>query len=255
LIQTHRVIPLEGGINFRDLGGYRGAGGRLTRWHSVFRSGTTHLLTAADRSRLAQLGIRTVIDLRSNLERQEHPHGLGEIELLYWNYDHDRVGGDLRQLIGDPNVGATHLRAAMIDLYRELPYQFSELYRQLFEILSAGRLPLVFNCAAGKDRTGVGAALLLTALGVDWEEVMSDYLLTQKFVPDIIRNFRRSKSGKGLQLASHNDLAPVFGVDRAYLEAMHTAIIARNGSIENYFFSQLNLDSNVLEALRERLLE
>jgi protein-tyrosine phosphatase len=252
-----RIIPLEGGINFRDLGGYSGAGGRRVRWNSVFRSGTIHVLTADDRTRLESLGIRAAIDLRSNWERQELPHGLlGEADVLYWAHDHDRVGGDLmRMLLRDPNAQAAHMHEAMLQLYQELPYHFSEAYRQLFKSVSAGALPLVFNCAAGKDRTGVAAALLLSALGVAWEDVMADYLLTEKVVPDIIRVFGGTRMGGILGRLGPQVSAPLFCVDRAYLDAMRHSIMSRSGSMENYCLSELRLESTVLETMRRRLLD
>jgi protein-tyrosine phosphatase len=250
-----RIIPLQGGINFRDLGGYAAAVGRRVRRHRLFRSGTTHSLSEVDRGRLAGLGIRAVVDLRSNWERQEHPHGLsGCAGVRYTAYDHERAGGDLMRMLEDPHLRAMHLRDAMIEHYRQLPYEFRDIYQQLFRSVAAGPLPLVFNCAAGKDRTGVAAALLLGALGVVWEDIMVDYLLTERFVPDIMRTFRSSRAGKMLSRWDTRAVAPLFGVDRAYLDAMREAIVARNGSIENYLLSELSLESDVLEALRRRLL-
>jgi protein-tyrosine phosphatase len=252
-----RIIPLQGGINFRDIGGYTAAGGRRVRWNCLFRSGTIHLLTADDRERLESLGIRAAIDLRSNRERQELPHGLiGDADVLYWAHDHDHVGGDLmKMLLRDPNSEAAHLRDAMVQLYRELPYHFTEAYRQLFSSVSAGALPLVFNCAAGKDRTGVAAALLLSVLGVAWDDVMADYLLTESVVPDIIRMFGGTKMGGILRRLGPQVSAPLFCVDRAYLDAMRQSIMIRSGSMENYCLSELRLESALLETMRRRLLD
>lgn len=250
-----RTVALEGGINFRDLGGYQGVAGRRTRWHCLFRSGTTHLLTPSDRKRLAEIGIRAVVDLRSNKERQEHPHGLmGQHNILYWANDYDHVGGNILQMLSDPHLDAAHLRDLMIELYRELPYVFSDAYRHLFHQATSGPLPLVFNCAAGKDRTGVAAALLLCALGVAWEDIVADYLLTEKFVPDILRIFRCSQMDTMSRRLSAHVVAPLFGADRAYLEAMREAITVRSGSIEEYFVSTLFLTGDMVDALRRRLL-
>jgi hypothetical protein len=77
---------------------------------------------------------------------------------------------------GFPSAEAA--RSGMIAGYREVPYQLAPAYRALFGYLKAGAVPLVFNCAAGKDRAGTAAALLLTALGVPREIVVEDYLLT-----------------------------------------------------------------------------
>jgi protein-tyrosine phosphatase len=251
-----RVIPLEGGLNFRDLGGYRGASGRLTRWRCLFRSGTTHLLTPTDLERVAELKIRAVMDLRSQSERQEHPHGLcREPKMMYSAHDYESVAGNLAKMLVDPAFDATQARTAMIDLYAEMPYEFAPVYRQLFLHASTGPLPLLFNCAAGKDRTGVAAALLLSAVGVDWGDIVADYLVTQTVVPHIIRILHSSKSSEALKGLSAQVLSPLVGVDRAYLDAMREAIIIRSGSIEDYLLSQLNLNLDVLGALRQRILD
>jgi protein-tyrosine phosphatase len=251
-----RIISLQGGINFRDLGGYVGADGRRIRWRRLFRSGSTHVLSDADRRSLADLGIRTAVDLRSNQERQEHPHGLaGQNDVLYRGFDHNRAGGNLLRMLEQPQLEATHLHEGMVELYRELPYEFGDIYQQLFRTVAAGPLPLVFNCAAGKDRTGVAAALLLNALGVNWENIVADYLLSEQFVPDIIRIFRGTKAGQMLGQIDPLIVAPLFSVDRAYLEAMRGSIIARNGSFQDYYGSQLGLEPEIIERLRMRLLD
>lgn len=175
--------------------------------------------------------------------------------MLYTACDHERLGGNLMSMLEDPDLQAMDLRDAMIEHYRQLPYELGNVYQQLFRNVAAGPLPLVFNCAAGKDRTGIAAALLLSALGVVWEDIMIDYLLSERFVPDILRMLDSSRAGKMLNRSNPQTIAPLFGVDRAYLDAMRQGIVARNGSIENYLLSELSLEPDVLEALRQRLLE
>jgi protein-tyrosine phosphatase len=251
-----RIIPLQGALPIRDLGGYRSATGRLTRWNRIFRSGAIHSLTRADRGRVAELKIRTVVDLRSNSERQEHPHGLlAQPELLYWAGDYADVAGDLTKMLTDPSFSLYQARAAMIDLYRDLPYELAAIYRQLFLHTSSSPLPLLFNCAAGKDRTGVAAALLLSAVGVDWEDVIADYLVTQMVVPRIIQTLERSKSGQAVQRLSPQIVASLVGVDRLYLDAMHESVVTRSGSMEGYLSSELKLDADVLRRIRDRILD
>jgi protein-tyrosine phosphatase len=255
-VPKSRVIALQGGLNFRDLGGYSGASGRLTRWRHLFRSGTPHLLTSADRERLAELNIQTVVDLRSNSERQQNLHPLfGQPGLSYWAHDYDGVTANLMKMIVGGELDAARARAAMVDLYRDLPYELTAIYRQLFLSVSRCPLPLLFNCAAGKDRTGVAAALLLSTVGVDWQDVVADYLLTQSAVSDIVRSLHLSDSNAALQALSPPVLMTLVGVDQAYLEGMRDAIITRSGSLENYLTSELRLDPDVLAAVRERILD
>lgn len=208
-----RIIPLQGGINFRDLGGYRAHEGLHVRWRTLFRSGTTHLLCELDRQLLAEIAIRTVIDLRANHERRQYPHGLlGSPEVRYWSHDHDRTSGNLRRALREPGMSASAIRAAMIDLYEKLPYEFADVFKELFSSACSGPLPLVFNCAAGKDRTGVAAALLLTALGVGWDEVLKDYMLSQHCVPDILRIFGLADNDVIRTLTDGELIPALFGV-------------------------------------------
>jgi protein-tyrosine phosphatase len=250
-----RVIHLDGGVNFRDIGGYPVADGRRIRWGAVFRSGTTHRLNAMDRGRLAQLDIRTVVDLRSNKERSDFPHGLADMPtVIYYARNHERVTGNLTRMLKQHDVDTARMRTAMIELYRELPYQFAEGYRKIFSVIGSGSLPLAFNCAAGKDRTGVVAALILMCLGVSWEDVVHDYLLSEQFVGDTLRIFGWSEAGEISGAYNPAVVSVLFGVSRSYIEAMHEAIISRSGSMENYFRSSLSMDDDLREAIRRRLL-
>jgi protein-tyrosine phosphatase len=215
----------------------------------------THSLNDQDRISLGDLGIRTVIDLRSNGERQGRPHGLlGWQGIQYWAHDHDRIGGNLTQVLANPDLETGHLHTAMLELYRQLPYDFIEAYRQIFLTVASGQVPLVFNCAAGKDRTGAAAALLLAVLGVAWEDILADYMLTEQFVPDIVRAFRASETSDRLGRLGPDAVATLFGVAPIYLEAMRESLIERSGSLENYLLTELNLPSIVLETVRARLL-
>jgi|SRR5271155_809802 len=164
---TTRVPKLAGALNFRDMGGYRTTDGRTIRWNQLYRSGTTHAMTPADLAELRSLGVRYSYDLRSNSERHECPSQLAGVkDIDYRCHHHDKVPGNVSRILRDPNVRAEQSRELMVSLYRQLPYEFKDAFHALFEYLVDGRLPLVFNCAAGKDRTGVAAALVLGALGV-----------------------------------------------------------------------------------------
>jgi protein-tyrosine phosphatase len=251
-----RIVSLEGGINFRDLGGYPGADGRRVRWRQLFRSGSTHALSPASRQLLKTMGIRAAVDLRSRQEQDEHPHALCTDDgCEYLAFDHNHAGGDLLEMLRRVDVDASQLHLAMVQLYRELPYQFTEVYRSLFQVAASGPLPMVFNCTAGKDRTGVAAALLLTALGVAWEDIEADYLLTRQFFADIMNSVIASRWGARLSRLDPGTIAPLFGVDPSYLEGMRDAILARSGSFERYFQHDLQLEPALLDGLRRRLLE
>jgi len=251
-----RVPQLEGALNFRDLGGYRASDGRTVRWHQVYRSGTTHALTTADVIRLGEHGILYAYDLRSNKERRDQPNRLRDIANLDYRYrDHDHLPGDIRRLLKSPDVRAEHAHQVMIELYQKLPYEFEDAFRALFRSLADGDLPLVFNCTAGKDRTGVAAALLLTALGIPHDAVMEDYLLTGQFFERSCDMILRHGGVSLLESIDRAIWEPLMRVHPEYLEAMFDQLRASHGSVDAYLHDRLGMDARSLGALCANLLE
>jgi protein-tyrosine phosphatase len=250
-----RIPPLEGALNFRDMGGYLAADGRCVRWGELFRSGTTHAMTAADVASLSARGIRFAYDLRSNKERRDYPNRLREIANLDYRFrDHDQLPGDIRRLLRSPDVAAENSHRMMLDVYRKLPYEFADAFTALFRLLLNGDLPLVFNCTAGKDRTGAAAALVLTALGVQRDVVMEDYLLTGQF-------FERScemilkEGGPFLASIPKAIWEPLMRVHPDYLNSMFEQLEASHGSVSGYMRDLLGVDQADIEKLRANLLE
>jgi protein-tyrosine phosphatase len=250
-----RFPAMSGGLNFRDLGGYDAAGRRV-RWNRLYRSGTTHTMTDDDLALLASRGIRYAYDLRSNGERRRHPNRLSSIEAIDYRFlDHEHIPGDLTRALRDATTLPGHSRSMMISLYERLPYDFRDAYRELFTHLANDELPLVFNCAAGKDRTGVAAALILIALGVSRDEVFEDYLLTERSFEQSCEIILR---GNGAHLFAGIERAvwePVMRTDAVYLEAMLERLNLAHGSVENYFAQELKLSEQTLDRIRANLLE
>ena len=168
-----RVLPLQGGLNLRDMGGYTTVDGRRVRTGMLYRSGLMSRLTDADEAHMASLGIRSVCDLRNVEERSRHPTrwcAAGGVEL--WAREYGGHSGRLDKVMSAGKSTPEEAHGAMVALYRELPIHHAESYRWMFARLIAGEVPLLFNCTAGKDRTGVGAALLLHALGVPHDQIV-----------------------------------------------------------------------------------
>jgi protein-tyrosine phosphatase len=240
-------------INLRDLGGPPTRDGRRVRIGRIYRSAALTAFGPGLGSRLRELGIRTVVDLRHNLERAAHPSPWEEIgSSHYWYYDHDAARGDLNSWLRGGHGSAASLREAMLQTYRALPYSQVEAHRYLFNALIDGRTPLLFNCSAGKDRTGVAAAIVLAALGVKEDAIITDYLQTAAFDLAASRVFRREKPTPPERAAI---LAPLFATDPAYLAAMFESIEARAGSLKGYLHNTLDIDDARLTALRDQLLE
>ena len=241
-----RVLPLQGGRNFRDLGGYRTADGRTVKWGLLYRSGQMHDLTPADYAYLQKLGIRTVCDFRDTRERTGEPTlwpAGQKPKVLSDDYALDMSG---MMLPGDPSTW-THEQvvAAMTATYPKLLDQFRGQYRRMFAELLAGNAPLAFHCTAGKDRTGVAAALLLSALGVPRATVIEDYLLSnQHMAPP-------PAHPTGFWAKLSPEAARTFaGVDRRYIEAVFAVTDRHPGGTMGYLKDELGVDPARIAKLR-----
>jgi protein-tyrosine phosphatase len=253
-IPSLRIPSLDGALNFRELGGSVATDGRSVRWNTVFRSGTTHSLTPSDIAALEARGIRYAFDLRSNKERRDFPNRLTDITNLSYRYrDHDKLPGDIRRLLHSRDATADDSHRLMISVYRELPYEFEDAFRSLFQYVAEGDLPLVFNCAAGKDRTGVAAALLLSALGVPRETVLEDYLLTDQFFERSCEMILQDKRAPLFTAVDRAVWEPLMRVHPDYLNAMFAELDEQHGSVEGYFQS-LGVDT-LISRVRDHLLE
>lgn len=162
---AERVIPLEQGSNFRDIGGYPAAGGKTVRWGLIYRSGATPLLTDNDRVTISKLGLANLVDLRSDEERQLAPTRIDGVR-------YNAIGYALGSMM--PKDAGTLRNGSQ--LYRNFPQFFAPQLRLVFELLEKGDGPLQFNCSAGQDRTGFTAAMILSALGTPRDVIVSDYL-------------------------------------------------------------------------------
>ena len=246
-----RLLSLKGGQNFRDLGGYRTTNGRTVRWGMLYRSGSMHFLTPADYEYLGKLGIRTVCDFRDTRERTTEPvvWPAGKApRVLADDYVMDSSG------IGKTAPGRTptaeDARASMAALYPRLLTQFNSQYRRMFGELLAGRAPLAFNCTAGKDRTGVAAALLLTSLGVPRQTVIDDYLLTNRyFDPNKVVRTDDQASAQWRRLPPEV-LKAYMAADRTYIDAVFRTIDQHSGGVSGYFRDKLGLTQKDLVKLR-----
>lgn len=239
-----RMITLEGAVNFRDLGGYEAGDGTHTRWRTLFRADGLGELTEADLSVLRQIGIRTVIDLRSGseLERgrfdvEAHPvafHHFPFIDELPDAQDFDRRPG----LLG----------TQYLEIVRDAG---SQIVAALEVLASPDAVPAVFHCTAGKDRTGVLSAVLLSLLGVDEPTVVADYALSgaamARLRAKIIAKYPESRE-------TIENIDEVFSADPAQMEQLLDHIAEQYGSVSAYV-EGLGASPGLVAGLRAALLE
>jgi protein-tyrosine phosphatase len=241
------VVPLEGGSNFRDLGGHRTAEGARVRRGAVFRSAHLGGLTAADRTALGRLGVKTIVDLRGVNEAAETPHLIDGLACrVVGAHIEPQLGEKIRDAVADGSASPFLMMQYLTDHYRDYPRRCAPGFRTLFATLSDGaHRPLVFHCTAGKDRTGFASALLLTLLGVHWDDVMEDYLRTNDLWTGHIGRYPE------LDIDTR---AAIVEARRPYLEAAFDVVRADYGSPEAFAEKALGLDAAARERLKADLL-
>ncbi len=180
--RAHRRLPLEHPVNFRDLGGYPAGPGRQTAWNRLYRADTLHGLSAADIEALRALGLRAACDLRSRGEVARHPSAFHGGEHVAYHHIAARLPPS------DDPLATTLDNSRHAYVYRYILDHGAPMFQGLFVRLGDPEsYPLVFHCTAGKDRTGIVAAVLLLTAGVDRETVYADYLETMTYADQLHR--------------------------------------------------------------------
>jgi protein-tyrosine phosphatase len=253
-IDPRRILPLEGGVNFRDLGGYPTRDGRRVRWGRIYRSGSFYRLTQADMDAIAKLGIKLVCDLRSTQELRTTPERLDGIAYEHIPIESEvSVSARLRALMFDRR----QLVDLMIKAYTELMIAKSaHVFQRVFErAANADNLPMLIRCTAGKDRTGITVALLLLALGVDEETVIADYSLSNLYFQDFQVFAQAAVKPLGVVGISLADLQPILVADPETLRRSIAYLRNEYGSLESYLRDQAHVTDAMLTQLQAQLLE
>jgi protein-tyrosine phosphatase len=249
--------------NLRDVGGYKTSDGATVAHGLAYRSDTFYPMTAKDIRTLGVLRLKNDFDLRTTAEASaepdEIPSGVNYHLLNVLADAKSAAPAELEKLLHEPKKANEALGGGKIEkLFEEGYREFISLpsakqsYRTLFlSLAEQNKLPAVFHCTTGKDRTGWAAAALLTLLGVPRETVMADYMRTNDYT---LPQFKKTID-EFVAAGGERDIAlAVFGVKPEYLEASFDEMHKRYGTIEQYFSEGLGIDTDGQQALRDLFL-
>ena len=254
-------LPLEGGVNFRDIGGYSAGDGRVIRNGHVFRTGVLCYLTESDGVRLKTLGVRRIFDLRRASERKQEPTCWPDTSVISHTWDDGPEPPSVMRIAKGKEDSVGGMRAAMIALYEALPTWMAPRIRDFLKAIGERQTPIVIHCAAGKDRTGIAVATLLHALGVSREDILRDYLLTNEVAN--LETFWTSRQGTQLGVSDETQKLSEIAIakrralltaDADYLEAAFSQMTREYGSIDAYLERALEVTPTARERLQEALL-
>jgi len=248
-------LRLGGATNFRALGGFDLASGGQMAQGRIYRSNHLGRLSVADFEIVSELGIRAVVDLRSEKERQAQP-SLGD-----WSSARIMVSPKANtDFIFDPMFarGETRVEAwieAFAGFYATMPEIFAEEFEALLRLIIEGHTPLLVHCSAGKDRTGVACALILEALGVPRDRIVADYLESGVRLESDAHFANMLSEAKLTRYAGlpKECRQVMYGVDAAYLVGALEALDAGYGSVSGYLTDRLSFTPLEVATLRSAL--
>jgi protein-tyrosine phosphatase len=255
-------LDLEGSNNFRDLGGYPLCQGGFFKSRLLYRSDHLANLSDADRQLIAQLGVKTVIDLRRRSEREEKPDRLGDLDIHQIWLPVRAEGADVHQLRRglesgtiEPDDAHDYLVEANIEFVR----RYASVYQDFFALLlEPDNYPVVFHCSAGKDRAGFAAAMALLVAGASLETVFYDYMATNhctaRYVNGIIDGLSDIPMISRLK-ASPDAIRALMQARTEYLQAAFDTIASDFGTVEAFLDQGLKLGPDNRQRLRSILCE
>jgi len=265
---TKRHIRLDGQSNFRDIGGYRTVDGKTVRWGQVYRSGELPRLSDSDVDRLEALRLATVVNFLSEDEidargKDRLPEGINEVTLpISGEAEQDlaKVVLEARQTADFSSV-PVELNA---EVHRLLTGEAArEQYATLLRLVAdPAYRPLVFHCSHGVHRTGTATVILLSALGVPWETVREDYLLSNVYRKEEaekrlaeLREMAAKRQGIPPDQVDMTNINAFYILEGSYIDATRDEILNQYGSMDAYLRDGLGLSAVEMKQLRDELLE
>jgi protein tyrosine/serine phosphatase len=244
--------------NFRDYGGYPVRGGGRVRRGVLYRSAHPAEASPGDLSILQAIGLEAVVDLRGRSEREQWPSPWTAGFPARVFVIEEETGGLLGHLLLDATSTPGELDAAgwMRQSYAMMPFRWrlKRALRNHFEALAGADGAVLVHCAAGKDRTGLAAALLLSLLEVEREHIVADFMLTETVAANVQLALQAVRTTHGRELTEHQ-ARELAGVRPQYIEAALDAVLERHGSIAAYLRDALDVPNEWLDVIRSKLID
>lgn len=247
--ETENPIKIKKVNNFRTVGNIKNSEGKTLKEGKLYRSGDLHKLKNSSFKELEKLGIKEIIDLRNSKEISQKPDHLPE-NMSYKNYSaFDDQGDQLSQakkLVLKGKVNGSDANKRMLDFYKDYVTENPEIIKKIITEILESDQPILYHCTAGKDRTGITTALILTILKFDKETIYNDYLLSN--------NFRKKLILKRLNLANNlhfiypkmdlKVLEKLSWIESNYLDAAFDEIDKKYGSMDFYIQNVLQISED-----------
>lgn len=241
---NNRLLPIASAYNFRDLGGYLSQDGRTVKWNTFIRSGDFPSLSDEDNVYLQSIPIKSVVDFRAKDEEERLKDTIIPNSKSYFlSVDSGNLVPEFMALMNDkvntPDVVYSRGVELMKTMYLSIVSDFRHIYKEFFKLIQNQEVPILFHCTAGKDRTGIAAALLLSALNVDRDVILKDYLMTNELLV-----------GKYANLGQYGPLVDFFQTVRPdYLYAAFDLIERKFGGMNAYLTNELGVDIKLMQDL------
>ena len=253
--EEYRLLPMDGAYNTRELGGYKTTDGKSVKWGMLFRSDKLSDISETDQKYLQNLGIKRIVDFRSEGEKTEDPNNIPEgINYIETPIN---VDGAMRSKIEAVLKGETNkeIKSFLVDANKEFVTNYTDVYENFLKSLIDEDGPTLFHCTAGKDRAGFAAAITLIALGVSKEDVIEDYMKTNVFTKNRIDEMIDKIELMSLYQVDADILRPLIGVERIYIETAFNTAEKEYGSLENFIREGLNISDEEIQMLRNKFLD
>lgn len=249
-----RFVPIGKTMNLRHMGGYDTDNARRTKDNYLYRSGFLHFTGDQDLAKFESLGISTIYDFRSPMERVKNDLQVGDnIEVVELGMLVASVE-NLWDMLMKEGLNPEGAEKIMGDRYRELTEEEVPGYRKMFDHMMESEGGILVMCSFGKDRAGIASALLLSALGVKEEQIEQDYLLSSQAYADkalAIGKFEQFFNSEGLSV-DESIVVPILDARTKYLATAWQVMREKSGTLDNFMREELGIDQAARKYLQKR---